>query len=451
MQSKQHNRKPWPANCKWPEPLYDGTGDLWEDDLACMLPLDEDAEALLDIKAYFDSLIEDGLLLEDYSLDPDYFEENGEDPEDWAPEEGEIYWSDGCFLLEAWEDDFSDTMNLLKLDTADFDPASFVRQAIGYEFINENLLRQAFTRRAFALEHQLSGCSEELEFLGDAVLTQIVSKELLRQLSAVEKEHTDAPLQMQREITEGSLSKLREGYVCREALAKRAVELELDQLILYGSGEVLSEAAQEDALEALIGAVALDSGWDWDAIEGVVDRLVCVQKEYFSEKLRESCYDRLNAWHQRQFGQIPSYETSGRAPTYHCTLRYFIPENDKDLHREQRIDTDGAARSEAREKAAKLACTFLDVYGLWFNLADAEMTPSFENSINQLQGLFQKKYLPEPPTYTFEQLSAEEWRCVCTCGEQSASGIGVGKTKAKKAAAFQVLNRLFEGTITTPY
>lgn len=50
-------------------------------------------------------------------------------------------------------------------------PPAIIAQCIEYKFINENLLRQAFTRRAFQMEYGLAGCYEELEFIGDSVLS----------------------------------------------------------------------------------------------------------------------------------------------------------------------------------------------------------------------------------------------------------------------------------------
>ena len=277
MQNKKASRKPWPKNCPWPEPIYDGHGADWSEDWTDADTLDEEAAALLEIKEYYDSLVEKGLLDENYGLNEDYFEGSDEDPEDWGPEKGVDYWEDGCFDLEAWGNEFSDAVNFLKLITVANDPAGLIRQALGYEFINENLLRQAFTRRAFALEYGLSGCSEELEFLGDSILNHVVTKELIRQLSDVDNTHTDAPFRLDQGVTEGVLSKLRSEYVCKEQLAKRALALELDHLILYGTGEAPSDSSREDAMEALIGAVAIDSGWNQDSIEGVVDKLLCVQ------------------------------------------------------------------------------------------------------------------------------------------------------------------------------
>ncbi len=439
MQNKKQNRKPWPMDCPWPEPLYDGHGEDWSEDWPDPDTLDEGAASLLETKEYFDSLVDEGLLNEDYTLNEDYFEDEDEDSEDWEPEKGLEFWEDGRFDLDAWGDEFSFAVNLLKIGFEKGDPAGQVRNAIGYEFINENLLRQAFTRRAFALEYGLRGCSEELEFLGDAILNQVVSKELIRQLSDVETAQTDAPLRLEQGVTEGVLSKLRSEYVCKEQLAKRAQALGLDQLILYGTGEAPSDSSREDAMEALIGAVAIDSGWNRDAIEGVVDKIICVQKEKLHNREETSYYDRFNAWHQKRFGVMPEYEVSGMAPKYYCTMRYFIPENDQDLWRDRREDTDADSRSAAREWAARRAYEFVVSHGLWTDPADVNVAPRMEDAINQLQELYQKKILAELPSYSFRQISPEEWQCVCKCGNLVTMGFELGKTKAKKAAAYDML------------
>lgn len=440
MQNKKQNRKPWPMDCPWPEPLYDGNGEDWSEDWTDYESLDEEAADLLEIKEYYDSLVEGGQLNEDYTLNEDYFENKDEDPEDWAPEKGGEFWVDGSFDFDAWGDEFSVAVNLLKLRTVERDPAGIVKAAIGYEFINENLLRQAFTRRAFALEYGLRGCSEELEFLGDTILNQVVSKELVRQLSDVEKAQTDAPFRLKQGVTEGVLSKLRSKYVCKEQLAKRAQVLGLDQLILYGTSEAPSDSSREDAMEALIGAVAIDSGWNWDALEGLVDKIACVQKEKLQDREETSYYDRFNAWHQKRFGVLPEYEVSGMAPKYYCTMRYFIPENDQNLWRDRREDTDADSRSAAREWAARRAYEFVFSHGLWTDPADINVAPRLEDAINQLQELYQKKLLAELPSYSFRQISAEEWQCVCKCRSLITMGFELGKTKAKKAAAYDMLN-----------
>ena len=75
----------------------------------------------------------------------------------------------------------------------------------------------------------------------------------------IREDHTEAPYQMYDEsINEGELSKIRSHFTDREHLSQRAVELGLNKYILYGKTEQESEAALEDMMEALIGAVVID-------------------------------------------------------------------------------------------------------------------------------------------------------------------------------------------------
>ena len=452
--SKRMNRKPWPRDCIWPEPLHAGEGMQWDEEL---LPesLDERAQELMDIKDYFDSLVESGRLYEDYTLNPDYEEdavddETEEDEDGWAdgefiPKIGEDYWDEEeqRFDVEWWEDELTDHMNLLKIDAESYtkDPAMFVRDTIGYEFINENLLRQAFTRRAFAVEYGLPGCNEELEFLGDTVLNTVVTRDMLRQLAWVDEYRTKAPFTVR--LQEGGLTKIRSAYVNKEFLAGRVAELGLDKLILYGTGEEPTESSREDVLEALLGAAAIDSNWDWDVLGAVVDRLVCVQVEKPDYFLKESFYDIFNAWHQRRFGVMPDYEMQGISQ-FHCALRFRVPANDKGIREAQRIDVDGCySRSLAREQAAMQAYEFVRRNGLWIDLKEAGITPELENSINQLQELYQKKYLEQLPIYEFTEEDGDSWYCICRCNGVAGTGYGASKTKAKKEAAYMVLRNLF--------
>ena len=446
--------KRWLENCVWPEPVWDGEGVAWEEDYVDPMLLDEDGRELLEIKEYFDTLVEEGRLHEDYSLNVYYEEDDApeesedvEEPEEFVPEIGEDYWDDG-FNLVAWQDDFSHHVGLLKIEPrgGGKDPVAMVHNVIDYEFVNENLLRQAFTRRAFAVQYGIEGCSEELEFLGDSVLNYIVTREIVGQLMDVNEAWTEAPFQaMRRDYDEGVLSRIRSQYVCKEYLAQRAQELGLDQFILYGSGEVPTESSREDMMEALIGAVAMDSSWDTKALERVVDNLLCVQLTYPDRFLKETHYDLLGAWHQKRFGCMPSYEVYDLGKRgFGCTIRFRVPENDKGIQTSQRIDVDAGTRSKAREYASFKAYGFIRNHGLWINLKDAGLVPNLDNSINQLQELYQKKYLDEAPKYEFEQWQGDEWNCDCVCGGVNGYGRGLGKTQAKKRAAYMVLIRLLK-------
>ena len=87
--------------------------------------LDETARDLMEIKDYFDSLVEEGRLNEDYTLNADYkeFEDDEEDDDaddgweddEFTPEIGEDYWDEReqCFEYDIWLDDLSRHLNLL--------------------------------------------------------------------------------------------------------------------------------------------------------------------------------------------------------------------------------------------------------------------------------------------------------------------------------------------------
>lgn len=452
MLQNRKERK-WPENCVWPEPIWDGEGQFWDTDLAEMAELDENGQDLLDIKDYMDDLVKSGRLNPDYSLNDDYEDEDKDDAEDegeyepFSPEKGIDYWDEG-FDLEAWEEDLSTHMNMLKIEICTPDPVSFIWQVTGYTFINENLVRQAFTRRAFALEYGV-GDSELLEFYGDAVLNTVVSRELYKRFSDTNICVVEAPFQSRH--SEGDLSIIRQKFVSKDWLAQRAVHLGLDRFILYGSGEEHSDSACEDMMEALIGAVAADSDWDWSLLADIVDRLINLQLDSTGDLVKKSCYDQFNSWHQKHFGCMPEYtvDRSFRErgnEFYDCALRFSVPENDKGIRTAQRIDVQGApTRSSVREYAAKEAIAFLQNHGLWMNLADAGIEPNIENSINQLQELFQKKYVEEP-VYSFEEqaIIGAEWYCSCACSGIESWGKASSKTKAKKKAAFMALVRLMQ-------
>ena len=129
-----------------------------------------------------------------------------------------------------------------------------LEQVIGYEFNEQRLLQQALTHSSFANEKHMKKLSdnERLEFLGDAVL-EVVSSEFLY------KEHTDLP--------EGDLTKLRASIVCEPTLALCTREIDLGKYLYLGKGENLPggrgrKSILSDALEAVIGAIYLDGGFE---------------------------------------------------------------------------------------------------------------------------------------------------------------------------------------------
>ncbi|MDR1701047.1 MAG: ribonuclease III [Lachnoclostridium sp.] len=128
------------------------------------------------------------------------------------------------------------------------------QQSIQYKFHNLNILKNALTHSSYCYEQnwKYTRCNERLEYLGDAVLELISSEHLY---------------QTYPDLTEGELSKLRSQLVCESNLAACARKINLSQYLSLGKGEKKSGGENRDsllcdALEAMIGAIYLDSGYD---------------------------------------------------------------------------------------------------------------------------------------------------------------------------------------------
>lgn len=137
---------------------------------------------------------------------------------------------------------------------------SKLEESLGYKFKNQQLLVLALTHASYANEHGVE-CNERLEYLGDAVLELAMSKELYHKIS----------------LNEGVLSKTRAKAVCEEALNIYAEKINLASYLFLGNGEEHSGGRQRpaiiaDALEAVLGAVFLDS--DFEQAFKVVEKII---------------------------------------------------------------------------------------------------------------------------------------------------------------------------------
>ncbi len=128
------------------------------------------------------------------------------------------------------------------------------QETIGYSFRDIGLLKEALSHSSYTNEMKLNRCknNERLEFLGDAVL-ELISSEFLF------FEHRDK--------AEGDLSKVRASLVCEKSLAYCARALDLGDCIALGKGEKQTggsdrDSILSDALEAVIGAIYLDGGYE---------------------------------------------------------------------------------------------------------------------------------------------------------------------------------------------
>lgn len=171
---------------------------------------------------------------------------------------------------------------------------------LGHKFAKPELLQTALTHRSYSPQH-----NERLEFLGDSVLNCVIANSLFAR-------HVDLP--------EGDLSRLRANLVCQEALHQLALSLKIGSVLLLGEGELRSGGHQRpsilaDAVEAVIGAVFLDAGFD--AATATVNQLYAPLFEQLKPGgVIKDPKTRLQEWLQGRKKPLPRYlleEASGAA------------------------------------------------------------------------------------------------------------------------------------------
>lgn len=183
---------------------------------------------------------------------------------------------------------------------------------LGYAFTNQDLLTDALTHRSAGSQH-----NERLEFLGDAVLGMVVA-------GALFAAYPDA--------REGDLSRWRASLVKRETLVELAQALELGEYIVLGSGELKSGGKRRgsilsDALEAVLGAIYLDSGFA--ACQQVILQLYGDRLDGLpaAGELKDS-KTRLQEYVQAQKLALPEYrviDISGKAHEQQFTIECAVP------------------------------------------------------------------------------------------------------------------------------
>ena len=123
-----------------------------------------------------------------------------------------------------------------------------IQTNIGFVFSDESLLELALTHKSFDNKSN----NERLEFLGDTVLNSIISQYLFLKYP---------------EIPEGLLSRIRSKLVKSDTLSKKAKSLKLHKAVRLSKGTLNindshKKSIYEGCLEALVGAIYLDGGWD---------------------------------------------------------------------------------------------------------------------------------------------------------------------------------------------
>ncbi|MGI5075737.1 ribonuclease III [Treponema vincentii] len=210
------------------------------------------------------------------------------------------------------------------------------------KFKNISLLDIAFHHRSFSNEHSdFPINNERLEFLGDSVLGMIVAAELYLA-------HPEKP--------EGDLAKIKAAVVSEDSLFPIALNLNIDKYLMLGHGEEVSggrkkKALLADALEALIGALYLDSGFK--VVQRFVLKIIEPQMQLVEQnKHRYRDYKSLlQEYVQKKYRIIPKYllvETHGPDHDRVFQVRVVI----KDKEYEPAL---GKSKKEAEQAAAEIA------------------------------------------------------------------------------------------------
>lgn len=166
-----------------------------------------------------------------------------------------------------------------------------LQQRLQHRFSDPRLIERAVTHRSFGSEH-----NERLEFLGDAVLDLAISTLLFTHM---------------RHVPEGELSRVRALLVRQDSLHEIALRLRLSEVLRLGEGEARSGGRERpsilaDALEALIGAVFLDGGYD--SARALVERLFeDVRLDAHLQEAAKDAKTALQEWLQGRRMPLPRY------------------------------------------------------------------------------------------------------------------------------------------------
>ena len=331
---------------------------------------------------------------------------------------------------------------------------NFIQGQIGYRFKNSDLLQQAFIRRSYSKEEGGED-NEVLEFIGDKALDFIVVKLLAEKYGSYAEDYDEYDAnedynEFISEYSEGKLTEIKKKLVCRETLASRIRMFGFQYELIMGKSDIdqsiqENDSVQEDLFEAIIGAVALDSNWDIDALSNVIDLML--DPDFYLENgfNNEVNYvELLQQWYQKKHHNIPVYcfrstkgfGYCGKYGNYVCELGLYPLE--------QGFWDVGDTKSEARMAVAEQAYRYLEDNGLLFTWIDEIGEPNRDRAINQLQELYQKGYIGEP-RYDFSETYDEDgnpvWRCECHVKGETSYWWGnySSKKQGKKDVAYDML------------
>lgn len=355
---------------------------------------------------------------------------------------------------------------------------SFIQDQIGYQFGNLDLLRQAFVRRSYAQENSGED-NEVLEFIGDKVLDFITVKFLSEKYGYFLNECEDFDEKEEfnefaSDYHENKLTEMKKRLVEKKTLARRIEMLGLADYLIMGKSDINNhvdeeDSVKEDLFEAILGAVALDSGWNLSDLQDVVEIMLAPDSE-LQENTEPDYVGMIQDWTCKKNGAIPLYhfEKGSYTSTWYFPFRgvsqtFNVLSNISSINEIQfhcllKIEDDlpvfrgfGRSKSEARKAVCKLAYEYLEKNHLMNSIVDEIQNPNRAEAINQLEILARRGYF-SIPVYQFYQEYDKNgnpvWKCECYIKEERRSFLAKSSSKkeAKKSSAFAMLKFVLGGT-----
>lgn len=359
----------------------------------------------------------------------------------------------------------------------------FIQDQIGYEFRNLDLLQQAFVRRSYAKENGGED-NEVLEFIGDKALDIVAVKILTETYGFYASECDDYNEENDYdefccEHSEGKLTELKKRLVGKKMLSSRIDRLGFAEYLIMGRGDERNhiereESVKEDLFEAIVGAVTLDSGWNFDDIQATVDIMLNPDSYLFEEA---NYVELIQEWSLKKYKELPqmniehsSYYEENSGLIKRNEMRFQPKQYDIDRHTFRVINTAeyfqthfkcqlvfcgldirfigyGRSKKEARNIVCEGVYHYLEKSGMLFSIRDEIENPNKAEAINQLEILARRGYF-SIPTYNFKQGYDKDgnpiWECECHIAEYSTyfSAKSSSKKDAKKSAAFKMLRHV---------
>ena len=316
-----------------------------------------------------------------------------------------------------------------------------VESVIGYHFTNRKLLKQAFFRSSFAHENGRES-NEVLEFIGDKVLDLAVMRILLEKYSESNKENEYFRTSKQ----EGELTKIKSELVSTSYLANSFDNFYSEDLIYYGKSDLNNKVTdvmsiKEDAFEAVIGAIALDSKWNIEKIIKVVKKLLNTNEFLKKTEIDTNFVGILQEYCVSLGLDTPNYALEllrqNDSMVWHATCKVKgIKQSTNGLGFKQK-----EAKKEAAEQMIQLIKSNEDKLTAKIALMNREEVFASVNSYVQA-GVIEK------PSYEFEEFHDDDgnpcWKCAATVEELGYIYFGYGSTKkeAQMQALIKVLKEL---------